>query len=106
MTNEPTRFAEMLRRYIDAERITQKQLAAESGISGANLSRFLSGDTGLSAAHMLSLVQWALGTKPEPRPDLEARVAELEARTMGMVQLGGGRRAFGGMGDMLIGGQS
>lgn len=54
-----SRFAEMLRLYIAAYRLTQKQVASEVGVNESTLSRFLEGGSMPDAHSFMRIVVWA-----------------------------------------------
>jgi transcriptional regulator with XRE-family HTH domain len=55
------RMARMLRLYIAASDLTQKQVAADAGIAESTLSRFLSGEQMPDARGFLALLAWCWG---------------------------------------------
>lgn len=73
------RLRKMLRAYIAAEGLSQKDVATEMGISQSLLSRFLTGDCSPSADAYARVIAWCSGA-PAPTVDALARIEALEVQ--------------------------
>ena len=86
------KLGRMIRLYIDTtDGMTQKQLAAETGVNESTISRFLSGEQMPDATAFSKLLAWTLGEHipPTKLDDIQKQVNELNRRTFGLVRLGG-----------------
>ena len=87
------RLGKMLSIYLAAEGIKATDVCQATGIAPSNLSRFLAGETSLSAENFLALVVWCSDLEPIAKQDallnIQKQIDELKTRTMGVVRLGG-----------------
>ncbi|KKM82313.1 hypothetical protein LCGC14_1320880 [marine sediment metagenome] len=60
------KLAKVLEKYLWAEKISQKDFAAQRGISASTLGRFLRGTHQLDGNHLAQLLIWLLGEDNEP----------------------------------------
>ncbi len=54
------RLAIVLRQYLWAEKMSNKEFAEQRGISASSMGRFLNGTKSLDGPHLASLIRWLL----------------------------------------------
>ena len=54
------KLATVVKQYLWAEKLTNKEFAEQLGISASSLGRFLNGTKSLDGHHLASLVRWLL----------------------------------------------
>lgn len=63
-----TRLGEMLRLYRAVHDLTVRDVAKQIGVHYSTLSRFERTDTGMTAEHLLRLMQWMLSASDASEP--------------------------------------
>ncbi len=56
------RLATVVKQYLWAEKLSNKEFADQLGISASSMGRFLNGTKSLDGPHLATLVRWLLET--------------------------------------------
>lgn len=59
-------LAIVLKQYLWAQKMSNKEFADQRGISASSVGRFLNGTKSLDGSHLASLVRWLLEEPGEP----------------------------------------